>query len=293
MGPPSTDESLRVDRPVANDPQQADALTDDALSRLHGATPDWDGARAGFEQAAALGSARAASYLGWIYEHGHGVERDHRQAAHWYARVARAGVPDFAVKLGWMYMGGGQLPADRQRAEAWFGEAVAAGHLPANVALASVLIADAQGGIAPHRVHEARALLDTALEGELRLAAFFLARLYVEGIGGHPQDEALGLRYTRMSAEDGQALMQGRLAQWYLEGRGVPVDPLEAAFWAALAAAGEDPLGRSLHAELGQRLTDAERQAVLERTMRWALEGAQMPPSDGVAPLHPAQAPAR
>ncbi|WP_181358911.1 tetratricopeptide repeat protein [Pseudothauera lacus] len=234
--------------------------------------PDWVLAREQFEHAAAGGSARAASYLGWMYENGHGVPPDHRLAAQWYERTARAGVPDYAVKLGWMYMGGSQLPADRERAEYWFGEAITAGHLPANIALASVLIADALGGLAPERVFEARPLLEQALDGGLPLAAFFLARLYVEGIGGHPRDEVLGARYTRISAEDGQALMQGWLARMYLTGSGVPEDRQEAAFWAALAAAGDDPLGRQLHAALSQELDDDSRRAVLERTMRWVLQ---------------------
>ena len=104
------------------------------------------------------------------------------------------------------------------------------------------------------------------------MAALFLARLYVEGIGGHPTDAELGAKYTRISAEDGQALMQGWLARMYLEGRGVEADRMEAAFWAALAASAGDPLGRQLHAALSGSMAEEERQAVMTRTMRWALE---------------------
>lgn len=234
--------------------------------------PDWTGAREQFERAAASGSLSAASYLGWIYEQGLGVDADHEVAASWYRTVAEGGVEDYAVKLGWMYMGGSQLKADREQAEYWFGQAISAGHLPAHVALASVLVADAVGGIGTERVDEARDLLETALEGELNTAALFLARLYVEGIGGHPVDPVLGARYTRISAEDGQAVMQGWLARMYLEGRGVEPDRMEAAFWAALAASGGDPLGRQLHASLTESMSDEARQAVMARTMRWALE---------------------
>lgn len=42
------------------------------------------------------------------------------------------------------------------------------------------------------RVDEARDLLETALEGELNTTALFLARLYVEGVGGHPVDPVYG-----------------------------------------------------------------------------------------------------
>ncbi len=252
--------------------ETADQLEARAQQLMSVDPPDWGGAYEQFEQAAALGSLSAASYLGWMHEHGHGVEVDHEAAAVWYRKVAEGGVHDYSVKLGWMYLGGSQLEVDRALAEQWFGRAIAAGYLPAHVALASVLVADALGGTATDRVYEARALLESALEGDVALAAFFLARLYVEGIGGHPVDEALGAKYTRISAEDGQALMQGWLARMYLEGRGVEADRMEAAFWAALAASGGDPLGRQLHAALIESMSEDERQAVMTRTMRWALE---------------------
>lgn len=234
--------------------------------------PNWRAAHAAFGRAAELGSVRAKSYLGWLYEQGHGVDTNHVTAARWYAEVADAGVHDYAVKLGWMYMGSSSLTPDREKAEYWFGQAIAGDHLAANIALASVLIADALGGKSVERVFEARSLLEVALDGGERLAAFFLARLYVEGVGGHPIEDDLGARYTRMSAEDGHSQMQGWLAQMHLQGRGVPTDRLEAAFWAALAAAGDDPLGRRLHATLSETLSAEEQKTVLERTFRWALE---------------------
>lgn len=252
--------------------ESADRLEARAQQLMALDPPDWQGAYEHFEQAATLGSLSAASYLGWMHEHGHGVAVDHEAAADWYRQVAEGGAHDYAVKLGWMYMGGSQLKADRALAEQWFGRAIDAGYLPAHVALASVIIADAVGGTGAERVNEARALLEIALEGEVALAAFFLARIHVEGIGGHPTDVALGAKYTRISAEDGQALMQGWLARMYLEGKGVEPDRMEAAFWAALAASGGDLLGRQLHAALIESMSDEERQQVMTRTMRWALE---------------------
>lgn len=250
--------------------------------------PDWESARLEFERAAALGSLRAMSYLGWMYELGRGVEPDHAEAARWYASVASAGVHEYAVKLGWMYMGNSSLMHDRVKAEYWFQQGIAAGYLPANVALASVLVADAQGGRSGERVFEARQLLDTAIAGGQRVAALFLARLYVEGVGGHPVDPELGAHYTRISAEDGHPQMQGWLARMYLEGSGVPVDLDEAAFWAALAASGEDPLGLELHRSITARLSDPERKAVIERTIRWAFEqqmtGTMSPPAATLSP---------
>ena len=243
----------------------------EALRLIEADPPDWTGAHEAFGQAATLGSIRAQSYLGWMYEHGHGVEANAHEAARRYAEVARAGGHEFALKLGWMYLGT-TLGPDREQAEHWFGQAIEAGYLPANVALASLLVADALGGVGVERVGEARGLLEYALARGERLAAFFLARLYVEGIGGHPVEPVLAARYTRLAAEDGHAQMQGWLALMHLKGDGVAVDRLEAAFWAALAAGAGDPLGRELHRVLAAELSEPERKAVMERTLLWALD---------------------
>lgn len=242
-----------------------------ALRQIESDTPDWALVRMELERAVTLGSVRAKSYLGWIHENGHGVAADPVKAAHWYAEVADAGVHEFAVKLGWMYMGHAVGP-DREQAEHWFHQAIEGGHLPANVALASVLIADALGGLDTGRVFEARELLEAALAGGERVAAFFLARLYVEGVGGHPVAADLGARYTRLAAEDGHPQMQGWLALMHLKGDGVPVDRMEAAFWAAVAAGNGDPLGRKLHEALVAELSADERKAVMNRSLLWALD---------------------
>jgi TPR repeat protein len=234
--------------------------------------PEWDAARAAFLEAAEQGSPTAMSYLGWMYEEGHGVAVDGERAAHWYARAARAGAHDYAMKLGWMYLGGQGVAQDRAQADDWFGFAIEAGHVPAHVAYASVLISDALGGREPARVFEARTLLETALAHDYRLAAQFLARLHMEGIGGHPVDPARAAHYAHISAHEGNAQMQGWLAYLYAEGEGVDRDPVIAAKWANLAAAGGDGLGNSLRLELEAALSPEQAQAARELAVRWALE---------------------
>lgn len=236
---------------------------------------DWQEIRHAYEVAAALGSLQAMSYVGWIHEHGHGTPRDLALAARWYGPVADSGADAFSIKLGWLYLRP-ELGADRVASEHWFGQAIARGSDSARVALASVWVADAHGGDT-RRLDEAHALLLTALEHGHPLASRFLARIHVEGIGGYPSTPELRLHYTRLAANDGQALMQGWLARRYLQGDGVPPDRLEAAFWAALSAAGEDPLGRELHADLQRELNDAQRRTVMERTVAWALRQQSAP----------------
>ncbi|MCA1789069.1 MAG: sel1 repeat family protein [Thioalkalivibrio sp.] len=253
------------------DPSAADA---EARAHAHMALepPDWDAARAAFAEAAEQGSPRAMSYLGWMYEEGHGVARDGEQAADWYGRAVRAGAHDFAVKLGWMYLGGDGVAQDREQAEFWFRHALAAGHVPAQVAWASVLIADAQGGRDAERVFEAQELLEQALEDGHDLAAYFLARIYIEGIGAQPVDDDLAAYYTRLGADDGHAQMQGWLAFMHANGQGVERDLVAAAHWANLAAANGDTLGGQLRLMLDEQLDPEQVREARQRAVDWALQ---------------------
>jgi TPR repeat protein len=234
--------------------------------------PDWPMALEAFTEAAEAGSPTAMSYVGWIHEQGHGVPRDGEMAAEWYGRAAQAGAHDFAVKLGWMYLSGDGVVRDREQAEAWFSHAVEAGHGPGKIAWASVLIADAQGGLNPERVFDARALLEQALEGGLPLASYFLARLYIEGVGDHPVEDEAAAYYTRIGAESGDARMQGWLALMYLEGRGVERDHVAAGKWANLAAANGDPMGDQIRRVLEAELEPDALQDARQLAVEWALQ---------------------
>jgi uncharacterized protein len=259
---------------AAGEPEDTTGQDAEARAHAHMALepPDWDAARAAFAEAAEQGSPSAMSYLGWMYEKGHGVVRDGDQAAEWYGRAARAGAHDFAVKLGWMYLGGDGVDRDRDQAEFWFRHALDAGHVPARIAWASVLIADAQGGRDPERVFEARELLEQALEEGVTLAAYFLARIYIEGIGAQTVDDDLAAYYTRLGADDGHAQMQGWLALMYANGQGVERDLVAAAKWANLAAANGDPLGGRLRLMLDEQLDPEQVREARERAVDWALQ---------------------
>jgi len=261
-----------VDSPAEADPRAvADAAEARAHAHMDADPPEWDQAYTAFEVAAEAGSGTAMSHLGWMYEEGHGVAVDGERAAHWYARAARAGAHDFAVKLGWMYLAGDGVARDRQQAEGWFREAIDAGHQPGRIALASVLVSDAVGGREPARVAEARELLEVALDDGYATASYFLARLYIEGIGGHPVDRELAARYTRIGAESGDARMQGWLAWMHAQGEGVARDRVEAAKWANLAAADGDAFGNDLRLALEAEMPPDEIRAARERAVNWAL----------------------
>jgi uncharacterized protein len=233
--------------------------------------PDWASARAAFAEAADAGSPSAMSYLGWMYEEGHGVTADAGRAVQWYARAARAGAHPFAIKLGWMYLAGQGIEPDRATAEGWFRFAIDAGHHPANIALASVLISDALGGRDPQRVFEARELLESALGQGQSLASYFLARLFLEGVGSHPVDAERAVQYALVGADAGHAEAQGLLALMAHEGEGMDADPVLALKWASLAAAGGDRLGQQIRLELEDSLAPEQIAAGRAQAVDWAM----------------------
>ncbi|MCG5501917.1 tetratricopeptide repeat protein [Ectothiorhodospira lacustris] len=237
--------------------------------------PAHDRARALFMQAAEQGSPTAMAYLGWLFEHGHGTAPDGEQAVYWYSRAARAGALPYAMHLGWIHLKGELIPRDREASEGWFRYAIERGHAPAQVALASIRIADALGGRDPDLALEAEALLLSALEAGESLALYFLARLYIEGIGSVTADDDKAFHYTRRGAQEGHPRMQAWLAMMHADGRGVAADPVAAIQWSNLAAAGGDELGMELHRALESRATPEQIQEGRGRAVAWALSHGQ------------------
>lgn len=270
---------LATDMPPLWDPEAATALTAHTMERIAGDhlnqdTPDTGQAALWLRAAAESGSASAMSHLAWLYQEGIGVERDGERALHWYARAVRAGEIRHSLTLGWAYLRGELVAPDRDRAEMWFREGIAADFHPARIALASLLIADATGGRAPERALEAEGLLKQALDHETELASYFLARLYLEGIGQVHHDPARGARFTRMGAERGNARMQAWLARIYADGEGVEQDLAEAVKWSSLAAAAGDAYGDRLRLRLEQDAAPGVVSEGRRRALEWIRQHA-------------------
>jgi len=210
-----------------------------------------------FEKAAADGHAPAMAYLGWLYETGQGGEKSPDKALKWYAAAAENGALRYAVKLGWMYLQGDLLPRDRALAEQWLVYALNRDYLPANVALGSVYLADALGGDGPLAL-KAEALLTPAFASGDVYAAYFLARLYREGIGDITASPERSFGYTLFGAMHGQAQMQGWLAEAYAQGAGIAANQQTAAAWALLAAEGGDPQAEVLIKQLDPQFSDQQ-----------------------------------
>ncbi|MFW5454236.1 tetratricopeptide repeat protein [Thioalkalivibrio sulfidiphilus] len=250
--------------------RDAKALESMAHAHLDQETPDPTQAALWLESAAKAGSGSAMAHLAWLHAEGLGVKKDGGQAVYWYEQAVDAGEVQHTLSLGWAYLRGELVPRDRAQSEDWFRKGIEADYPQARIALASVLIADAFGGQAPERALEAEALLQPALEAEPQLVSYFLARLYVEGIGDVERDMTRGFAYTRMAAELGHAQMQGWLGRMYADGDGVEADPAEALKWASLAAAGGDIFGNRIRLELEATLDDATIGEGRRRAVEWA-----------------------
>jgi uncharacterized protein len=250
--------------------QTADALEATAHAHLDQETPDPAQAAMWLRAAAEAGSGSAMAHLAHLYQEGLGVAQDGEQALDWYARAVQAGEVQHTLTLGWGYLRGDLVARDRERAEAWFRHGIGADFHAARIALASVLIADASGGKAPERALEAEALLKDALDHEPLLASYFLARLYLEGIGHVAHDPVQGLHYTRLGAEGGNSRMQGWLGRMHANGEGVETDLAEAVKWSNLAAAGGDPDGNRLRLALEGGLDPRIVEEGRRRALEWA-----------------------
>jgi len=254
--------------PEVADGMSAEAQRLEAEKHLQNEPPDLQEARQWLESAAKNGSVEAMGAVGWLYEQGLGVDPDSERALEFYSDAYEAGEIEYGLRIGWMYIQGFGLAPDRAAGEAWFRRVIdERDDSQARMALASVIISDAANNVQLDRAQEAVELLTKALEDDIPVAAYFLARLYMDGLGTIPPNPELAVHYTQVGADSGNPQMQGWLAMLYGRGDGVPQDLVEAHKWASLAAAGGDPVGEQIRRELAAQLdrdslTEARRRAL-------------------------------
>ena len=66
------------------------------------------------------GNADAQFNLGFMYQKGHGVPQDHKEAVKWYRLAVEQGFPTAQLYLGGMYLEGLGVRQDYKEAEKWF-----------------------------------------------------------------------------------------------------------------------------------------------------------------------------
>ncbi len=74
------------------------------------------------------GNASAQCRLGVMYEEGHGVPQDYKEAMRWYGKAADKGNAEAQCNLGSMYGKGHGVPQDYEKASMWYEMAASKGN---------------------------------------------------------------------------------------------------------------------------------------------------------------------
>ena len=82
----------------------------------------------GLKKLAADGSPRGQANLGFMYDNGHGVQRDYKEAVKWYRFAAEQGFAHGQANLGFMYENGHGVPQDYKEAVKWYRKAAEQGY---------------------------------------------------------------------------------------------------------------------------------------------------------------------
>jgi TPR repeat protein len=90
--------------------------------------PNYNGAAAYYEQAAARGYALSMTALGGLYSQGRGVPKDPLIARHWFMLGASTGEPLAMLNLGLMMVSGIGGNRDMAEGRQWIAKAAAAGN---------------------------------------------------------------------------------------------------------------------------------------------------------------------
>lgn len=89
---------------------------------------DYQTAYSHWQPLATKGEAESQTRLGYLYEHGKGVEQSFDQAVTWYRKAAEQGEPAAQFNLGVMYRKGRGVTKDDKVARAWYEKAAKQGH---------------------------------------------------------------------------------------------------------------------------------------------------------------------
>ena len=74
------------------------------------------------------GYSKAQCKLGYLYEHGEGIAKNHKAAALWYKQAANSGNAEAMFRLGNCYLCGYGVEMDRDTATYWFSRAAEFGY---------------------------------------------------------------------------------------------------------------------------------------------------------------------
>ncbi|CAE6704590.1 tetratricopeptide repeat protein [Paraburkholderia nemoris] len=204
-----------------------------------------------FRKAADQGSANGEYAVAQSYEVGRGVEKDETEAVVWYRKAAEQGVTAARARLRTMFVHGQLTPVDDDRGGKWWHglveqaadesqsfsltyAAAAQGNADAEVTLAVAYLTGV--GTPKDRTQATWLFQQAAGQGQTE------AQCLVAAISASDDDWTIPAEMTRAAdlcinaANHRYADAQLVLSTFYMMGRGVPKDPVQASFWQRTAA---------------------------------------------------------
>lgn len=210
--------------------------------------------RAKLQSLADAGNPRAQLELGRAMLKGDGLTTNIDGAVEWLKMAADQGLPDAAYEMAMVYERGLKGPTNHPAAADWLEVAAKKAYPDAEVALGVVHLF---GLGRPKDGDRAWNLLKPYAERERPDAERWLGWGYAQGAFG-VTDAPEAVRWLTRSASHGDGGAAADLARFYVEGRGVTADAVEAYAWACVARAARADNG-ALAQRISDRLSDAER----------------------------------
>lgn len=185
--------------------------------------------------------------------------------------LAQAGNPVAQFNLGVMNDEGIDRPVDPIAAGKWWRLAAENGHVPAQHALALLLVDQESRREIPDYSDALRWLKAAADSGNER-SCYTLGKMYEYGLGAN-RDLGVAADLFRQAAEKGLDRAQYALGKMYRDGRGVEQDAKQAAHWFARAAEQGMPKAQS---HLATRLKNGDGIGKdLVKALKWAILAAR------------------
>jgi TPR repeat protein len=185
------------------------------------------------------GEPRARNLLAKWYLAGWWEPHDWAETAAWLREPAIAGDAESQWLIGLIYAREDSPAADSQLAVEWWLRAGLQDHCNAQVELADAYfggeLVKADPGEARRWALKASTSCSKPTNNHGRYARI-LSDLYFAGLGVQ-RDYGEAIAWARVGAREGEAWALNRLVRVYSEGRGVPIDPIEAYKWTLLREA--------------------------------------------------------
>ncbi len=207
-----------------------------------------------FQESAAEGYPPAQYHLGFMYDKGLGVKKDHAVAAIWYTRAAQQGYAYAQNNLAELYRQGLGVKKDLQQAAKWYREAARRGILNAQFSLAE-MYRRGQGIKKDLRLAE-KWLLKAAERGYTD-AQTELGLMYYHG-KDVKRNYIQAAKWFKRAANQGHVKAQHMLGLFYMQGiGGLGKNRIRAFVWLSLAARQDQQSGEYLR-KLRRSLSDKE-----------------------------------